>query len=78
MPLLYGAGGAQWGDLLYKYFAPSGAGGHPLFCLLWGDWDRAWNAGRIQDPTELVHDFGDNLPQGSVRGRYLNMPSVSN
>jgi hypothetical protein len=25
----------------YKYFAPSGANGHPLFSLLWGDWDRA-------------------------------------
>ena len=29
------------GAHFYKYFAPGGAGGHPLFRLLWEDWDRA-------------------------------------
>ena len=29
-----GAEKVQWEDLLYKYFAPNGAGGHPLFCPL--------------------------------------------
>ena len=27
-----------------------------------GDWDRAWNAGRIQYPAEHVYNLGIKLP----------------